>query len=159
MIGNDVIDLNAAKTESNWQRRGWLGKLFTSSEIDVILSGENAGILVWKAWSMKEAAYKCWNRNSNVRAFNPTQFECLEFPLTDQKGVICFNDLRFESRTTVNDDLVHTVAISEGCDFAKILEVASEELTMKNGIPFYDGRPASKSHHGRFGKCVALFQS
>ena len=29
MIGNDVIDLQQSRQESNWQRKGFLEKLFT----------------------------------------------------------------------------------------------------------------------------------
>ncbi|WP_332368793.1 hypothetical protein [Spirosoma telluris] len=29
MIGNDIVDLTQAKQESNWQRKGFLHKLFT----------------------------------------------------------------------------------------------------------------------------------
>ena len=41
MIGNDIVDLNLAKTESNWQRKGFLEKQFTDSEINEILNSEN----------------------------------------------------------------------------------------------------------------------
>ena len=33
MIGNDVVDLQLAKTQSNWQRKGFLEKQFTEFEI------------------------------------------------------------------------------------------------------------------------------
>ena len=32
MIGNDIIDLDVAKTESNWKRKGFLDKIFTANE-------------------------------------------------------------------------------------------------------------------------------
>ena len=32
MIGNDIIDLALAKKENNWQRKGFLDKLFTPKE-------------------------------------------------------------------------------------------------------------------------------
>jgi hypothetical protein len=32
MIGNDVVDLALAQKESNWKRKGFLNKLFTSVE-------------------------------------------------------------------------------------------------------------------------------
>ena len=31
-IGNDIIDLKLAKTQSNWQRKGFLEKQFTQKE-------------------------------------------------------------------------------------------------------------------------------
>ena len=42
MIGNDIIDLSAAKLESNWQRRGFLEKQFTKNEQRQILSAQNS---------------------------------------------------------------------------------------------------------------------
>ena len=56
MIGNDIIDLSVAKLESNWQRRGFLEKQFTEEEQQLILTASNPFVLVWKFWSMKEAA-------------------------------------------------------------------------------------------------------
>ena len=32
MIGNDIVDLNLAKTQSNWQRKGFLERQFTKKE-------------------------------------------------------------------------------------------------------------------------------
>ena len=37
-IGNDIVDLNLAKTESNWQRKGFLEKQFTQKEQEEILT-------------------------------------------------------------------------------------------------------------------------
>ena len=36
MIGNDIIDLSLAETESNWQRKGFLEKQFTAKEQAII---------------------------------------------------------------------------------------------------------------------------
>ena len=32
MIGNDIVDLDLARTQSNWQRKGFLDKIFTKKE-------------------------------------------------------------------------------------------------------------------------------
>ncbi len=58
MIGNDVVDLALAKVESNWQRKGYLDKLFTTKEQNLIFCSENPTIMVWILWSRKEAVYK-----------------------------------------------------------------------------------------------------
>ncbi len=47
MIGNDVIDLELAKKESNWKRKGFLTKLFTSFEQELIAKATNQEEMVW----------------------------------------------------------------------------------------------------------------
>ena len=76
MIGNDVIDLSLAKTESNWQRKGFLKKLFSNDEQQLILEASNSFEMVWRLWSMKEAAYKIFTQQHNMRFFAPKKFEC-----------------------------------------------------------------------------------
>ena len=41
MIGNDVVDLKLAATESNWKRKGYLDKLFSVAEQEYIFNAEN----------------------------------------------------------------------------------------------------------------------
>ena len=69
MIGNDIIDLSLAKIESNWQRRGFLEKQFTANEQKLILAAKNSFVLVWKFWSMKEAAYEVYVQQNEIRFF------------------------------------------------------------------------------------------
>lgn len=47
MIGNDLIDIQLAKSQSNWQRKGFLEKQFADTEIVEILSSENPFLQVW----------------------------------------------------------------------------------------------------------------
>ena len=86
MIGNDVVDLNLAKTESNWQRKGFLEKQFTEFEINEILSSANPFLKVWLFWSMKEAAYKCYVQEHQKRFFAPKKFSCKM--ISDREGVV-----------------------------------------------------------------------
>ena len=74
MIGNDIIDLTLAKLESNWKRRGFLEKQFTANEQKLILTAKNSFVLVWKFWSMKEAAYKICVQQNETRFFAPKKF-------------------------------------------------------------------------------------
>ena len=88
MIGNDVIDLSLAKTQSNWQRKGFLEKLFSNDEQQLILEASNSFEMVWRLWSMKEAAYKIYTQHHEIRFFAPKKFEC---KLTQgSKGVVSF---------------------------------------------------------------------
>lgn len=76
MIGNDLIDIQLAKSQSNWQRKGFLEKQFADTEIVEILSSENPFLQVWLFWSMKEAAYKCYAKEFQKRFFAPKKI-CL----------------------------------------------------------------------------------
>ena len=78
MIGNDIVDLNLAKTQSNWKRKGYLDKIFTENEQNLIFESENPTAKVWNLWSRKEAAYKIYNRSTNIRVFNPKKFDCFD---------------------------------------------------------------------------------
>lgn len=77
MIGNDIVDLRLAATQSNWKRKGWLQKIFTDREQEYIGTSKNPEITVWKFWSMKEATYKAHQRRFLLpRLYNPKSFEC-----------------------------------------------------------------------------------
>ncbi len=165
MIGNDVIDLALAKTESNWKRKGFLNKLFTPKEQVLISESPEPEITVWNLWSRKEAAYKIYNRQNQVMAYIPLQLEC--FDLYKNNGIIygkvsCYDDVYF-TKTTVVSDCIETIAVIKKSDFDAIKYLNPAETIIKmNGIPsYYDStnqalKSVSKSHHGRFEKMVCL---
>lgn len=76
MIGNDIIDIAETKKKSNWKRPRFLDKLFTLNEQQLIYDSENKFIMVWRLWSMKEAAYKLYTQLYSGRFYSPKQFEC-----------------------------------------------------------------------------------
>ena len=90
MIGNDIIDLSLAKIESNWHRRGFLEKLFTENEQKLISAAPNPFVIVWKFWSMKEAAYKVYTQQDKQRFFAPKKFDCLL--ISENKGLVNFKN-------------------------------------------------------------------
>ena len=108
MIGNDIIDLRFAETESNWQRKGFLDKQFTSREQVVIKSSEDPFMKVWQFWSMKEAAYKIYTQLTEERFFAPKKFEC-EFT-SGSKGIVCFQNQKFYTTSILNRTYIFTVA-------------------------------------------------
>lgn len=69
MIGNDVIDIALSRVSSNWQRRGFLDKVFSESEQEIIHQSYDPFVSVWRLWSMKEAAYKSYLQQGGP-AFN-----------------------------------------------------------------------------------------
>ncbi len=76
-IGNDIIDWQIAKTQHQKLRNRCLEKLFSVEEINYILSIENPLKAFWHLWSVKESAYKAWQRICRQKPiFNPLSFRC-----------------------------------------------------------------------------------
>lgn len=77
MIGNDIVDLKVAATESNWRRKGFLEKLFSKEECEFLFDSRDPDIFVWLLWAMKESSYKAHQRKFKLpRKFNPKDFCC-----------------------------------------------------------------------------------
>lgn len=165
MIGNDIIDLALAKKESNWKRKGFLGKIFTAEEQLLISGSANPEVAVWNLWSRKEAAYKIYNRQTGVRAFMPKKLECFDTEINDgiiYGRVVCCNEVYF-TRTMITPDYIETHAVTDIADFDKIKSIGPAAGIVKtNGIPNYFDpgnkiwKPISKSHHGRFERIISF---
>tara|TARA_B110000879_G_C11030990_1_gene454874 strand:+ start:421 stop:978 length:558 start_codon:yes stop_codon:yes gene_type:complete len=180
-IGNDIVDLNFAQTESNWQRKGFLEKQFTYKEQDEILNSERPFLKVWLFWSMKEAAYKCYTQRVEKRFFAPQKFECSLF--SKEEGLVIYEDTKFYTTTVCNTFYIHTIAalIKEeqtffsGVGSSKTIQevlktklaaatgVLSKEIEKRKtsiGAPlFYHQqklltKSCSISHHGNYGAFV-----
>lgn len=115
MIGNDIVDLNIAKTQSNWKRRGYLDKIFTENEQSLIFESENPETKVWNLWSRKEAAYKIFNRSTKIRVINPKKFACFDISIqeNDLTGKVILGDKTFFTKTIVNADFINSVAMTD----------------------------------------------
>ena len=98
MVGNDVVDLREAKTNSNWQRPRFLAKLFTSKEQQLIYNATNSFTMVWRLWSMKEAAYKLYTQQNPSRFYNPIGFEC---DIVNLNGIVKFKDFECNVKTQI----------------------------------------------------------
>ena len=177
MIGNDIIDLSIAKTESNWQRRGFLEKQFTENEQHFILEAPNPFVLVWKFWSMKEAAYKVYAQQNEVRFFAPKKFACLL--ISEKEGLVNFKNQIFFTSSIISRDYIFTLASTEKSTKAyskfvipqfidRMIKIKLEDVTAfsakeikqkktKNKAPLYYyknillTKSCSISHHGSFG--------
>ncbi len=166
MIGNDIIDLALAKKESNWQRKGFIEKIFTSSEQLLIFNADEPEIMVWCLWSQKEAAYKIYNRQTQIRAYIPLQLECFDLKIIEDihfGKVRCYKQIYY-TKTLITSEFIDTVSVLNIGDFMKIHPLDSNiQIEKMNGIPSYypidnsNLRPISRSHHGRFEKTVTLF--
>ena len=178
MIGNDIVDLQLAKTQSNWQRKGFLEKQFTKKEQEIILNSEDSFLHVWLFWSLKEAAYKCYTQKIKKRFFAPKKFECTL--TSENKGIVVFEENKFYTTTFFNPFYLHTIAKEtqkettffssigspKTVDSAikqklqEITGVLSEEITQRKssvGAPLYYHKEklltnsCSISHHGNYG--------
>lgn len=106
MIGNDIIDLSLAKTQSNWQRPGFLEKQFTEEEINCIQTSEEPFLLIWRMWSMKEAVYKVVVQQEQRRFFAPQKFSC-EI-LSETEGSVTYQNQVFQTQTQTTRKYIYT---------------------------------------------------
>lgn len=114
MIGNDVVDLRLARHQSNWRRKGFLEKVFTAYEQQVIGSAADKNQVVWLMWSMKEAAYKAHQRRFGLpRKLNWSSFECHLRNVPDRwgRGVVSIDRSHYYSSSRVTPELIHTYVV------------------------------------------------
>lgn len=179
MIGNDIVDLKTANRESNWQRSGYLQKIYTSEEQFLILNSKNSELMLWVIWSIKESVYKANFRKNPVYEYAPLNFkisnlnqkhDCITAKTEFQKSI-------YYTTTQINRGFIHSMA----CEFEKDLDninkievedysenyiedlkanklISSSEDIKKDefGIPMLLNLknnlqfPLSISHHGRY---------
>ena len=161
MIGNDIVDLQLAKMQSNWQRPRFIEKIFTTSEQDIIQQSENPELEIWILWTMKEAAYKAYNRETGIRGFFPWKLECsvAEFHKGKFLGKVVIEDKIYFTKTILRDDFVYTIAANSLDSLEKIIEINSGEKIIKiDGLPFtvIGKKLVSITHNGRFERKIGL---
>ncbi|MFD2288962.1 4'-phosphopantetheinyl transferase superfamily protein [Pedobacter petrophilus] len=149
MIGNDLVDLDLAKMQSNWRRKGYLDKIFTPAEQELINTSNGADETVWILWSMKEAVYKIHNRITGVRNFAPTSLACCLTQSNDKiTGLVCIGDQIYFTETTTSASYVHTIAAPLFNQLSNIvIEIYAEP---NHPIDYKSLAPGCVSHHGRY---------
>lgn len=149
MIGNDVVDLDLAKVQSNWRRKGYLDKIFTQAEQILIATADCADEMVWILWSMKEAAYKIDNRITGIRNFAPANLACsLAFSNEEMNGSVRIQDRLYFTKTSVLPNYVHTIATPVYNQITKIsIEIYSQP---NHPIDYKSLNAGCVSHHGRY---------
>jgi len=146
-IGNDIVDLKVAATESNWQRKGFLNKIFTAKEQEYIHNSDNKFNTVWRLWSMKESAYKLYIQQNAERFFNPKKLECTIFSKND--GQVIIGASSFSTSTKGNDNFIFSTALVDksttviSCDF-KIKRGTQSEQTYAAIIQYFAQLTGSK---------------
>ena len=159
MIGNDVVDLKLAGIQSNWQRKGYLNKIFTDLEQQLIANSEDKNNMVWQLWSRKEAVYKLLLQQGHARGYYPIKIECLDIKNT--AGKVKFDYKFYFTNTYISINYVHSIAVINEIDLDSVVE-----LNWNSNCVMIDQKPylfqnngfqnISKSHHGKFEKVVAL---
>ena len=114
MIGNDLVDLKLAAKQSNWQRKGFLDKLFTPKEQGYILNSDNPFKTVWLLWSMKESAYKAYLQTHNDRFFAPKNLICNL--ISKNIGTVLINNALFFTESEIGEAFIYTVAFTKNYD-------------------------------------------
>lgn len=175
MIGNDLVDLEQAALDSNWQRKGYLDKICTRKEQQLVLNAKDPARMLWLIWSIKEAAYKIENRLTNKRFYAPKEFSCeyLSFDDKQASAEVNYKSKTYFTRSAIELNKLHSTALLNPADYQTIHiwhsaysdkyiqefnSVSSEYLLSKDkeGLPFVysvktDQRyAASVSHHGKF---------
>jgi phosphopantetheinyl transferase (holo-ACP synthase) len=163
MIGNDIIDLDLAKQESNWQRKGYLNKIMTSSEQALIYNSADPNVMVWFLWSLKEAAYKIYNRQTQIRGYIPLRLECKMLNCSGTYHYAKVNCGNYENWTQsiITNSYIDTMAVCLEDNLKKVIVLQSADgIQKKNGMPFLMEhtvlKPVSVSHHGRYVRIVTL---
>lgn len=162
MIGNDIVDLDLARIESNWQRKGFLDKIFTNKEQLLILDAKNPEVMVWNLWSRKEAAYKIYNRQTGIRGYFPLQLECIYE--NQNLGTVTILGNTYYTQTEIHQEYIYTVAVVEKKLFEILIVLKPKETIYKaNGIPnrihldTQNSKLVSISHHGRFERKITIY--
>ena len=119
MIGNDIIDLAEARLRSNWQRRGFLEKIFSLEEQEMIHSSSNPFQTVWRLWSMKESAYKFYLQKytNAVRGFYPAKINC-EID-SSEAGRVSIKEIQLITKTIYHQNYLFSTAFSRSIEQTK----------------------------------------
>ncbi len=164
MIGNDIVDLVLSKKESNWKRKGFIEKIFSTKEQEWILNSPNPELMVWNLWSRKEASYKIYNRQTGIKGYFPWLFECQCHD--NYSGIVTIDDFVFYTKTEITDTYVYSIAVLETAIFHKIKSLETRESILKeNGVPYIinsitnTSMPVSITHHGQFERIIYLAKS
>jgi len=113
MIGNDIIDLKEAQTNSNWKRPGFLEKIFNPSEQNLIHEAKNSFEMVWRLWSMKESGYKFYMQKdpNAVRGFYPSKINC-EI-VSNKAGLVFIQGNELKTNTISDSNYMFSTAFSD----------------------------------------------
>lgn len=114
MVGNDIIDINETRRSTNWERPGFIQKIFTTKEQSIISASAEPFTTVWQLWSMKESAYKVFIQAGGKRFFNPTKIECSID--SSKNGCVRIDQMTLKTSTIINSNYIFSTAIINNSD-------------------------------------------
>ncbi len=114
MVGNDIIDIAETRRSTNWERPGFIQKIFTPKEQGFINTSADPFTTVWQLWSMKESAYKVFIQTGPDRFFNPSRIECKVDSL--QSGRVRIDETSIKTNTRINSNYIFTTAVLDSSD-------------------------------------------
>jgi phosphopantetheine--protein transferase-like protein len=168
VIGNDIVDLKKAKTDSNIFRPRYMEKVLSQNEQNLVLSSPKPEQDFWRLWTMKESAYKAFQRKFNSKpVFNPFAFHC---ELMDsENGLVHFGGDYVKTTTTFYRENYTYCSVSCSASSSSFIANSKEQLIrnlrmefgessqpqllkLKNNLPFIKIAsktiPVSITHHG-----------
>ena len=113
MIGNDIVDLQEALLKSDWERPGFLEKVFSATEQHLIQQAKDPFQMVWRLWSMKESAYKFYLQKNPtaIRGFYPAKINCQI--LSGHMGKVAIQGLLLNTKSILDRNYVFSTAFSK----------------------------------------------
>jgi len=108
MIGNDIVDLDAASIQPNRRRKRFLDKVFTDEEQSLIFHSKGGFKMAWLLWSMKESAYKIYVQQHSKRFFAPKIIQCKLF--NKEEGIVNIKGEKYATKSEIKDGYIHTIA-------------------------------------------------
>lgn len=175
MVGNDIVDLVTAKRDSNWKRNGYLNKICSSDEQQMILQASDPDQLLWLIWTMKESAYKIVNKTTGTRSYAPLSLSCTDLVINQNRaaGAIHHAIGTIYTQTEIKEQLIHSIAVLDKTHFettsilhleytsrylenfnqsSKAYQLSKDQKGAPQIIHIASGciHDASISHHGRY---------
>lgn len=175
MLGNDVVDLNLAAVQSNWQRKGFIDKICSADELALIGAAHDPYSFFWRLWTMKEACYKLINRRNGIRLLNPRSYVCSGFHYGQGThwAEVRYDGCSYPVLSSRTSGYIHSIALSSKKlisslvlqqltytpDYLEVFNRGSGHYQLRKsaaGLPNmvhkYSqlSRPASISHHGKW---------
>lgn len=106
MVGNDIVDLNIAFSNSRWLSSRFVDKIFTSVEKKQIEESADAFQTIWRLWSMKESAYKIYLQQHKSPFFDPQKIQTQILSKTD--GVATIQNYSYVTTTKCSTSYMYT---------------------------------------------------
>jgi phosphopantetheinyl transferase len=142
-------------------------KVLSQNEQNLVLSSPHPEQTFWRLWTMKESAYKAFQRKFNFKSvFNPFAFHCELIDL--ENGLVHFEGDRVKTTTFNSDNYIYS-SVSCSASTRSFIANSKEELLqnlrmefgessqpellkLKNNLPFikiaFKIIPVSITHHG-----------